>query len=926
MRTHLFVAAVVGLVLAAWDTSAESAELKKIATIEGITEYHLDNGLKVLLYPDQTKASVTINLTIFVGSRHEGYGEAGMAHLLEHMLFKGTPTHPNVPKVLQERGARFNGTTWLDRTNYYETLPANDNNLEFAIRLEADRMMNSNIKGEDLASEMTVVRSEFESGENSPTRVLSQRMMSVAYQWHNYGKATIGNRADIERVPVEYLRPFYKKFYQPDNAMLVVAGKFDEKKALAYTTKYFGAIPAPKRKLQNTYTEEPPQDGERVVTLRRVGDVAVAGVLYHIPSGAHPDYAPIDALVSILAAEPAGRLYKALVETKRAASINAFAFPLHDPGVLQIGTTLASGNDPQAILGIIFDELDKVVSDGVSQKEVDRARQQLLKFIELAAQDTAKSAVELSEWAAQGDWRLKFLYRDRVEKITPDDVQRVAALYLKPNNRTVGMFLPVKTPSRISIPATPNLAEMIGDYKGRAAVARGEAFDPSPENIDARTQRLKLPGGTKVALLPKKTKAEAVNVQVTLRYGNTGNLKGLKTACEFLPTVMLRGTKSSTRQQIQDELDRSRSRMRASGQAGTVTFSIQTKRGNLSGVLELLRQILREPSLPQDEFSILKQSQLTQMEQQLTNPQTLALRTLRRAFRPYAPDDPRYEATIKEEIEMVKATTIDRIKTVYEEFLGAENAEVAVVGDFDVSETKAGLNRIFADWKATKPYARIPERGDVKVKPGLTSIETPDKANAVYLAGYVFPMKDSDADYPAIVVGNFVLGSGGLSSRLGDRIRQQEGLSYTIFTSFGARAKDARGSFTVVAICNPANMTKLRKLVKEEVARLIKDGVTEKELEAAKSGYLQRQQIGRTNDGGLAVTLASNLYLDRTMAFQADLESKIGSLTTQQVNAAVKRHLTAKKLFVTIAGDFKGAASKEDSAKKKSKGESKNKK
>ena len=273
---------------------------RKVASVEGITEYHLENGLRVLLFPDPTRPKVTVNLTVLVGSRHEGYGETGMAHLLEHMVFKGTPTHPDIPGAMKERGAQFNGSTWVDRTNYYETLPASDQNLEFAIKLEADRMINSPIKAEDLATEFSVVRNEFEAGENSPERVLSQRMTAVAYEWHNYGKSTIGNRSDIERVPVDNLREFYKRFYQPDNAVLVVAGKFDETKALEYITKYFGAIPKPARKLPATYTEEPPQDGERMVTLRRVGDVGLVGLLYHVPAASHAEFPAVEILGQIL--------------------------------------------------------------------------------------------------------------------------------------------------------------------------------------------------------------------------------------------------------------------------------------------------------------------------------------------------------------------------------------------------------------------------------------------------------------------------------------------------------------------------------------------------------------------------------------------------------------------------------------------------
>src|SRR6516165_4494189 len=273
-----------------------------VAAIEGVTEYRLANGARVLLFPEASRPTVTVNLTVLVGSRHEGYGETGMAHLLEHMVFKGTPTFPDVPKALRDHGANFNGTTWVDRTNYFETLPASDENLEFAIKLEADRMVNSYVKREDLASEMTVVRNEFEAGENSPQRILMQRMTGAAYEWHNYGKSTIGNRSDIERVPIDKLQGFYKKYYQPDNAMVIVAGKFDEKKALEYINKYFGSIKKPSRELDTTYTEEPAQDGERNVTLRRVGTVGAVGAVYHIPSGSHEDFPAIEVLATMLSA------------------------------------------------------------------------------------------------------------------------------------------------------------------------------------------------------------------------------------------------------------------------------------------------------------------------------------------------------------------------------------------------------------------------------------------------------------------------------------------------------------------------------------------------------------------------------------------------------------------------------------------------
>jgi zinc protease len=875
-----------------------------ITTIEGITEYHLPNGLKVLLFPDPSKPTVTVNLTVFVGSRHEGYGEAGMAHLLEHMLFKGTPDHRTIPKALQARGADYNGTTWVDRTNYYETLPASDENLEFALRLEADRMINSYVKGEDLVSEMTVVRNEFERGENSPAYVLGQRMMATAYEWHNYGKSTIGNRADIERVPIENLKKFYVKYYQPDNAMLVVAGRFDEAKARGYIEQYFGAIPKPDRVLDPTYTEEPAQDGERMVTLRRVGDVSVVGAVYHIPAGASPDFPAIDVLESILTSQPAGRLYKALVEQKKASDISGAAFAWHDPGVIRLMAEVVAGNSPEAVLDTLIDTLDLVMDRGVTAEEVDRAKQRLLKQRELSAADTAELAVELSEWAAQGDWRLYFLYRDRLEQVTVEDVNRVARAYLPASNRTVGLYIPTEQPQRTTIPATPSLAEMIGDYKGRESASVGEAFDVSPANIQARTVRHKI-AGLDVAFVSKKTRGETVILRLTLRYGSLENLAGLTKAAEFLPVLMTRGTKQLTRQQIQDQLDQNLATLRGSGEAGQATFLIQTKRDKLPVALGILRQILREPSLPKAELEVLRRQSRSDLEQGLTDPQSLAVRAVQRTLSPYAANDIRYIPTIEEELKLLDELDLAAIKRLHAEFLGTQAGQISVVGDFDPDATLATLREMLSDWTAKQPYQRIPRRADFPLpEERLVKLETPDKANAFYFGGQVVPMSDLHPDYPAMVIANYIFGAGALSSRLGDRVRQQEGLSYGVGSVFRANSLDERASLSLYAITNPANIEKVQTAIREELVRLLKEGVTEAELEAARQGYLQGQEVSRTEDPTLARIWEELLYTGRTMDYIAQQEAAITALTTDDVVTIFRKHIDPAKLFVAVAGDF----------------------
>src|SRR5580698_3918452 len=247
--------------------------VQRVTSVEGITEYAYPNGLHELLFPDQSKPKVTVNITYLVGSRYEGNGETGMAHLMEHMLFLRTKDGRDVKNELTTHGAQWNGTTWYDRTNYFEIVTATDENLSWAIQLEADRMENMRIEKALLDTEMTVVRNEFEMGENSPTNILYQRTLGAAYTYHSYGRPTIGTKSDIENVPIERLDAFYHKYYQPDDAVLTIAGQFDSAKVLALVAQAFGSIPRPTRTLTKTYTVEPTQEGERSVTLRRVGDI-----------------------------------------------------------------------------------------------------------------------------------------------------------------------------------------------------------------------------------------------------------------------------------------------------------------------------------------------------------------------------------------------------------------------------------------------------------------------------------------------------------------------------------------------------------------------------------------------------------------------------------------------------------------------------
>jgi zinc protease len=881
--------------------------VQRVTSVEGITEYSVANGLRVLLFPDQSKATITVNATYLVGSRHENYGETGMAHLLEHLLFKGSKKHPDIPKELQDRGARPNGTTSYDRTNYFETFSASDANLEWALDLESDRMVNSFVAKKDLDSEMTVVRNEFEAGENNPLGVLFQRVLSTAYLWHNYGKSTIGSRADIENVPIERLQAFYRTHYQPDNAILIVAGKIDEARTLGLISKYFGPIPRPQRTLPVIYTSEPTQDGERAVTLHRVGDVQNIVVGYHVPPGSHADF-PAVQLASLILAEnsPSGRLYKALVETKKASNVGGQSLQLHDAGMWLLLTQVRKESSLDEARDTLLSTIDAVKTTPFTSEELERARNRILSGIELQFNNSEQMALGLSTWAAMGDWRLFFLNRDRLKQVTLADVQRVATYYTKPANRTVGLFIPAEQPDRAEIPAAPDLVATFKGYTGSATVSAGEVFDASPANIESRLRRATLPGGAKVMLLPKQTRGDTVSAVIRLSFGDEKSLAGQARIAQMTGQLLMRGTTTRTRQQIQDELDRLKARMFVGGGATGASVNIETVAENLPAVLELANEVLRQPSFPQLEFDTLRQQALAGMESQKAEPQAVTARAFQRHLNPFPKSDVRYVPSIDEEIAELKTVSLDQLKQFHASFYGASNAEVAVVGDFEPEAVMKIVASGLGTWKSPKPFTQM-KNPPLKIEAVNRVFETPDKTNAFFLAGTRITITDESPDYPALMFANFLLGQG-INSRLFARIRGKEGLSYGISSALALSPADESAMFVTNAISAPENAAKVEASFKDEIATLLKNGFSDAEIAAGKVSWLQNQQLNREQNAALAGSLVNNAHYGRTLAWTADLEKKVQALTSAQISAALRKYIDPSALTIMKGGDFKKVA------------------
>jgi len=879
---------------------------KYIKNVEGVKEYSLNNGLKVLLIPDASQSNMVVNIVYNVGSRNEGYGEKGMAHLLEHMLFKSTKNLGDIKKMLSDKGGNANGTTWLDRTNYYEVFPSNDENLKWSIEMEADRMINATILQTDLDKEFSVVRNEFEIGENNPDGVLQERILSAAYVWHNYGKSTIGSKEDIERVKANRLRVFYEKYYQPDNSTLIIAGKFDEKKALQYVGQFFGAIPKPKRALDKTYTIEPAQDGEKYVELNRAGDSKNIGALYHTAAYVDKDYAALDALGEVLTADPSGYLYKTLVETQKVSSIYFWQPTTRDASFMYFGVAVPNDKDVKATKDIVRAELDKIATTKYTDEDVNRAKAKIIKQIEGIKNNTISFAINLTEIIGAGDYRLGFLYRDAVENLTKEDIQRVAEKYFKSNNRTVGVFIPSKDEQRVK-PAEytdEQLLALTKDYKGKALEKEAAAFEASIKNLKQNFVEGKLSNGAKYGLIKKEIKGGKVQASFKFPVSNEKDLSGKTNTGAILAQLLKTGTTTKTKEQISDRLDLLKSSLYFSYSGQTLNISVNTYKESFKEVMEILGDLLVNSTFPQNELTKSISEYNTYLESTLNDPRAVAFVEVSRLTSKYPKESIFYEPTVQEQIDAYKKIKQTEIVDFYKNILGGNNGVGSVVGDLEAKSTAEILENTFGKWNSKSKY-ELAQPTYFETQKLDKDFITPDKENAVAIGKINFKMNLKDPDYPALVMANEILGSGGfLSARIPMRLREKEGISYGAGSFIDVPVTNDVAYWMYYAFLNPTKRNAVETATKEEISKALKDGFTAEELKSNLVSWLNERKTRLGND--MTLMSLTNTYLQYGIPLDDydALETKVKALKVEELNTVLRKYLSLDKMTSVYAGDF----------------------
>lgn len=887
--------------------SLASLGIKKIDSAAGIDEYRMRNGLKILLRENHSAPVVSFMLVYRVGSRNEAVGHTGSTHFLEHMMFKGTKkfnpaSGSGVMETFSRVGALLNATTWLDRTNYYECVPSEY--LQLCIQVEADRMRNLNLRQEDRDSEMTVVRNEFERGENNPGSALSKELTALAFREHPYHHPTIGWRTDVEYVPLERLKEFYDTYYWPDNATAIVVGDFDSDKTLRMIEKYFGKIPKSPRPIPQVYTVEPPQEGERRVELRRAGDLPQLIMGYHTPQADHRDTYALSVMQSVLgdSGKRSSRLYKALVEQGLATSCYASNGEFRDPFLFTLGATLAPGKTFEEVESVIYAEIDRLTKEDCSEEELYRIKQSNRKGTILSNADPQSFANMICASESVATWRWLVEYDDNVDAVTPADIRRVASTYFDKTNRTVAHFIPSDTERPRMEFGNPNNGKQQQKQKAAAKVEQKRIDLPKPgssgSNFAQRVHKEVLPNGMTILVLPNPGTG-SVAIHGALAGGDCFASSDRTMTPTVTSTMLTRGSQNYTKEQLAHILEEMGIRFGFGADRYKVGFGTLVTKEDFPRFIPVLDDLLRRPQFNRDELAIVLKELKAGLTRSMNDTGRRAANALMQLL--YPAGHPFHERSHEERIAELEHINHDELASFHRSHYSPAGTVLAVVGDIDVDLALSQIKDRFSDWQG--PLVRPAEATIVPMPSQARRVEInlADKANADIYIGHPTSLSRKDKDFFAAQLANAALGKDTISSRLGKVVRVKHGLSYGIYsyfddTSFGA------APWMISMSVNPDKISEAIRLVDEVVSTYKKKGITATELEDEAGRAVGSFLVSLRSSDGIASALARFEYLGLGIESMDTISDSFMSVKRKDVLEAIEKYLHPEIATTVIAG------------------------
>jgi zinc protease len=789
-----------------------------------------------------------------------------------------------VARVLQRVGAQFNATTWLDRTNYYATLPSD--RLELAVEIEADRMRGALVRDEDLRSERTVVLNELDRGENEPFEVLLRTSFAHAYLEHPYRHPTIGYRGDVEALSATVLRDFYDTFYHPDNATVIVVGEIDEEGALEVVDRHFGPIPPSSGPIPGVVLREGPQRGECRFQVHRAAELGSMMLSWRIPEGLHPDLPPLQVLAQVLAEGVTSRLYQSLVETNRCLGVQAMALELHDPGLFQVSATLAPGVEHGEVEQAIRDEVTRLSAEPPRADELLRAKVQVRADLAFARESPAQIVAVLTESVAMGDWRRCEREMDLLSAVSGEDVRRVAGAYLSAHNLTAGWLVPDRGEGGpVPLPRRPGPCNLLPPFS-------------------ERVEQFELPGGARLAVLPNPH-SPTVTIGATVRAGVACEPDGRYTVPGVTAAMLERGSQRHTRLELARELEDHGLQLHVESSGSFPTTVAVAGHGlaeELPRLARLMVEVLRTPTFPADELAKVRERMLGGLarERQETFPQALAAFT--RLVYPDGHPHRRRPLEVRErELESLgREDLVEFHASAY----GPGSLMMGVVGDVAAGEVRDLFGGLLADWGGgLLPLPSAPASVMAAGQRELVPLD--DRPNLDVFLGHAGQLLVDDDDHAAAVLANSCLGQSTLTSRLGTAVRDDAGLTYGVVSRFFCTLH-LPGPWAIALSVSRGDLDRAEALCREVVTTYVAEGPGEEELDDERQALSGSFRVALATNGGVARQLVVALTAGLPVSFLDDYPQRLLDTSRDQVVAALRRHIRPERLVLSAAGSLNG--------------------
>lgn len=894
----------------AFAASAEELIGPVAPSIENITEYRLANGLHVIMAPNASAQVMAVDLVYRIGSRADPVGAGGTAHLLEHLMFKGSIGNSTLTDALTQRGIRFNATTSYDRTCYQSVFAADAATLDWLLALQADRMAHLQFDQTDLDHEIPVVLREMELAQSNPVAALTQGLLSIQ-DMHGYGHHPLGARGDVERLKLADLRAFHRAHYGPNQAVLVLSGKFDSANVLRQIQRVFGQI-ATQAMPVALATPEHPSSAARAVTLHANGALSMAALAYPIPPARDPVLAELSVLAHVLAGNPSGRLYQALVVPHKAVGVDAKPLALQDTGLFIFSATVSDTHAVSAAQRALLAELKRFQHQPITAQELSRAKDVFRSLHAQIAANPVLLANVLAEQVAIGDWRLLFQQFNRIDHLRKTEVQHAAARYLLPTTvrrgalmATTSTSLPQQGHTAVA-PSQPQVATPLQttvedqDSVTEAGTLLPKVHSPGLAILDAKTTRFTLPNGLRVALLSKSTPGNRVRGALNLRFGDDANLFGKQAVAALTALLLTSGTRTHPQQQLIDRVNQLGGQIQVIPDDDHVSVRFETPRSALPAMLTLITELVREPAFPKNIFDSVRQQQIVELQQRLTQPAVVADDVLSQRSSPYPFGDRRHPLDTQATIAALKTVTRQDVKHFHAHFFGADHGELAMVGAFDRGQVRTQLDALLGNWTSRAHYQRPQYRLHVSETKRF-HIATPGSTYGAYVAWLPLPVRADRRDAAALTLVNHVIGAMPIGARLTERLRNQEGLSYQARTQIHFSSFDPHGSMTIAATYPLNHGEQVHAIVQETLAQLVKDGITTQELAQAQAAVLQSSRLNRGDEGALLNQLLLLIRTNRSFQSLAQRDALMASFTVAQVNAVIRTYFAHPTLIAVLA-------------------------